>query len=149
MATTWVLVAHSAGARIFENRGPGKGLTLLEQFDHERGRAMDRDFDADRPGRSFRRNAGDSRRSAMSRVEGPRDRAVADFARSLATHLATGRTEGRYTRLVLIAPPKFLGLLRSSLDGGTDKCVVGSIAKDLASTDDAELSKHVGEVIAV
>ena len=30
MAKTWILVAHEAGARVFENRGPGKGLELLE-----------------------------------------------------------------------------------------------------------------------
>lgn len=32
MAKTWILVAHEAGARVFENRGPGKGLELVEHL---------------------------------------------------------------------------------------------------------------------
>lgn len=149
MATTWVLVAHDSGARFFENRGPGKGLVPVDEVDHQAGRTRDQDFDADRPGRSFRRDSGDSRRSAMTREESPRDRAVADFARQLAARLGHARTEGRYHRLVLVAPPKFLGRLRQSIDAPTERCVVGSLDKDLASADLDQLVKHVGEVLAV
>ena len=34
MARTWILVGHEAGARVFENRGPGKGLDLVETIEH-------------------------------------------------------------------------------------------------------------------
>ncbi|MEM7433620.1 MAG: host attachment protein [Myxococcota bacterium] len=149
MTTTWVLVAHDAGARLFENRGPGKGLVLLERIEHADGRQSDQEFDADRPGRSFRRNAGDARRSAMSRSEGPRDRAVADHARRLASKLEDGRVADLFERLVLVAPPKFLGRLRGALDEPTARCVVGSLDKDLAASDEAELVKQVGQVLAV
>lgn len=149
MATTWVLVAHGAGARVFENLGPGKGLRLLEGIDHPEGRLQDGDFDADRPGRSFRRDAGDARRAAMSRSEGPHERAVSDFARALASRLQHARTTGQYDRLVLVAPPKFLGLLRSSLDAPTERCVVGTLDKDLAASDEEELMRQLGEVLAV
>jgi protein required for attachment to host cells len=149
MATTWVLVAHEAGARVFENNGPGKGLRLVEEEDHPAGRARDQDFDADRPGRSFQRNAGDSRRSAMSRSEAPHRRAVADFARQLAAKLGHARTQNLYERLVLVAPPTFLGLLRSSLDAPTTQRVVGSLAKDLATSDENDLAKRLGEVMTV
>lgn len=149
MATTWILVAHEAGARVFENLGPGKGLRFLEGIDHPEGRLQDGDFDADRPGRSFRRNAGDVRRAAMGRSEGPHERAASDFARALASRLQRARTTGEYDRLVLVAPPKFLGLLRSSIDTPTARCVVGSLDKDLAASDEEELVRQLGEVIAV
>ena len=149
MPTTWVLVAHEAGARVFENLGPGKGLQLLHGIDHPEGRLQDGDFDADRPGRSFRRDAGEARRSAMSRSEGPHERAVSDFARALAARLQHARTTGEYDRLVLVAPPKFLGILRSSLDAPTARCVVGSLDKDLATSDEKELVGQLGAVIAV
>jgi len=149
MAKTWILVAHEAGARIFENSGPGKGLDLLEAIEHPEGRARDRDLKSDRPGRSFRKDSGDPRRASMSGSEGPHDRSVSDFARALAVKLRHARTENRYERLVLVAPPRFLGLLRSSLDGPTAQLVVGSVPKDLASTKVGELLGHVGEVIAV
>jgi protein required for attachment to host cells len=149
MTNTWILVAHDAGARMFESRGPGKGLDLVETIEHPEGRLRDRDIVSDRPGRSFRKDSGDPRRASMSRSEGPHDRAVADFARALADKLKHARVENQYERLVLVAPPRFLGLLRSSLDGPTAQLVVGSIDKDLASSKETELIEHLGEVIAV
>ena len=149
MAKTWILVGHEAGARVFENRGPGKGLELVETIEHPEGRLRDRDIDTDRPGRSFRKDSGDPRRAAMSRGEGPHDRVIADFARALADKLQRGRVENQYERLVLVAPPRFLGLLRASLDVPTAQLVVGSIDKDLATRKESELIKHLGEVIAV
>ena len=149
MATTWILVAHDAGARTFENQGPGKGIALVEEVDHPEGRARASELESDRPGRSFRKNSADPRRAAMSRSQGPHERVVADFARQLAGKLRDGRVANAFDRLVLVAPPKFLGLLRSSLDGPTAACVVGSLDKDLATSKEDELVSHLGEVIAV
>jgi protein required for attachment to host cells len=149
MAKTWILVAHEAGARIFDNHGPGKGLALVEAIEHPEGRARDRDINSDRPGRSFRKDSGDPRRASMSRTEGPHDRAVSDFARALTDKLQHARVQNRFERLVLVAPPRFLGLLRSSLDAPTSQLVVGSVHKDLATSKEAELIEHLGEVIAV
>ena len=149
MATTWILVAHDAGARIFDNQGPGKGIDLVEEIDHPEGRARAGELESDRPGRSFRKNSGDPRRAAMSRSEGPHERVVAAFARELSDRLRQGRVAGAYERLVLVAPPKFLGVLRSSLDDPTAACVVGSLDKDLARSDQDVLIAQLGEVIAV
>lgn len=149
MPTTWILVAHDAGARLFENNGPGKGIELIEEIEHPEGRERDRDIISDRPGRSFRKNSGDPRRAAMSRSEGPRERVVSDFARSLAQRLQQARVENQCRRVVLVAPPRFLGLLRSALDAPTAQLVVGSLDKDLASAKEAELIERLGEIIAV
>lgn len=149
MAKTWIVVAHEAGARVFAHDGPGKGLALVESIEHPEGRARDRDIASDRPGRSFRKDSGDPRRASMSRSEGPHDRSVSDFARGLADKLQHARVQNQFERLVLVAPPRFLGLLRSSLDGPTSQLVVGSVHKDLATSKEAELLKHLGEVIAV
>lgn len=149
MATTWILVAHDAGARLFENNGPNKGIQQVEAVEHPEGRERDRDLTSDRPGRSFRKNSGDPRRAAMSQSVGPHERAVSAFAKSLSEKLKAARVQNRFERLVLVAPPKFLGVLRSSLDGPTSQLVVGSIDKDLANSSEAELVKHLGEVIAV
>lgn len=149
MAKTWILVAHQAGARIFENEGPGKGLALVAEIDHPEGRERDRNLDADRPGRSFRKHSADPRRAAMSRSQTPHDRAVSDFARTLSERLQQARMDNRYARLVLVAPPRFLGLLRASLDDPTAQLVVGSLDKDLATTKETDLVEHIGEIIAV
>ena len=149
MSKTWIVVGHDAGARIFERRGIGKGLELVDELDNPGGRDRDGDFDADRPGRSFRRNAGDPRRSAFSRAESPRERVVADFARRVANTLGQARTEQRFGQLVLVAPPRFLGLLRASLDSPTARSVIGSLDKDFAAHGEAELAVRLADVIAI
>jgi protein required for attachment to host cells len=149
MTKTWIVVAHDAGARVFGNQGPGTGLDLLEEIEHPLGRARDREINTDRPGRSFRKDSGDPRRAAMSRSESPHEHAVAGFARDLAGRLQQGRVQNEFARLVLVAPPRFLGLLRQSLDAPTADLVVGSINKDLARADEAELIVQIGEVVAV
>lgn len=149
MAKAWILVAHEAGARLFESPGPGKGITCIEEIEHPEGRARDRELVSDRPGRSFRKNSGDPRRASMGESGGPHEQAVADFGRALAQKLQQGRVENRFGRLVLVAPPKFLGTLRSSLDSATGQLVVGSLDKDLASAKEADLVERLGEVIAV
>lgn len=149
MTKAWILVAHEAGARLFMNDGPGRGLALVETLEHPEGRARDRDIDSDRPGRSFRKDSADPRRAAMGQSVGPHDRAVAGFAKLLARKLEHARVQNQFQRLVLVAPPRFLGMLRSSLDGPTSQLVVGSINKDLAASKEAELIKHLKEMIAV
>jgi len=149
MGKTWILVAHEAGARLFDNDGIGHGLALLESIDHPEGRARDRDIDSDRPGRSFRKNSGDPRRAAMGQSESPHDRVISDFSRELADKLRHGRVQNHFDRLVLVAPPRFLGLLRAALDGPTSRLVIASIHKDLATSNEAELIQHLGEVIVI
>jgi protein required for attachment to host cells len=149
MDSTWIVVAHEAGARFFENHGRGTGLELVEEIEHADGRARDRDMASDRPGRSFRKNIGDPSRASMGQSEGPHDRAVSDFARALADKLKDGRVQNRYKRLVLVAPPRFLGLLRSSLDGPTAQLVIVSIDKDFAASKKSELVERLSELITL
>jgi protein required for attachment to host cells len=149
MARTWILVAHDAGARVFENEGPGKGLELVEEFEHPEGRARAQELVSDRPGRSFRKNSGDPRRASMSQSEGPHERVVSDFARTLADRLQDGRVQHLYERLVLVAPPHFLGLLRAALDRPTSQVVQGSLDKDFAAVEASELIERLGDVIAL
>jgi protein required for attachment to host cells len=149
MGNTWILVAHEGGARLFANDGIGNGLALVESIDHPKGRARDRDLASDRPGRSFRKNSGDPRRASMGQSESPHDRVVSDFSRELADKLRQARVQNQFDRLVLVAPPRFLGLLRSSLDGPTSQLIIGTIHKDLATSNEAELIQHLGEVIVI
>jgi len=147
MNSTWIVVAHEAGARFFEHQSRGEGLELVEEIEHPDGRARDRDMASDRPGRSFRKSSGDPSRASMGQSEGPHDRAVSDFARALADKLKDARMQNRYKRLVLVAPPRFLGLLRSSLDGPTAQLVMVSLDKDFAASKQSELVERLSEVI--
>ncbi len=147
MTTTRVLVAHDAGARTFENRGPGKGLIKLSDVDFEDGRRHAGELDSDRPGRASDR-AGQGRH-AYEPHEDARHHAVAHFARELAHDLSRDYHEGAFNQLVLIAPPRFLGVLRDALDQKLVRIVVGTVSKDLPRASAAELCDHVASFVAV
>lgn len=146
MTTTRVLVAHEAGARSFENRGPGKGLVAIGEVEFEDGRRHSGEFDSDRPGRAFDR-AGQGRH-AYEAHQDARSHAVAHFARELAHDLAREFHLGAFDQLVLVAPPRFLGVLRDALDAKLLRAVIGSVAKDLPRATPAELCAHVSGFVA-
>ena len=70
---------------------------------------------------------------------------LADFAEQLRQ----ARNAHRFSRLVLVAGPKFLGMLSAGLDGPTADMVVGRVTKDLAKTPDRDVAAHVQDVLAV
>jgi protein required for attachment to host cells len=70
------------------------------------------------------------------------DTAADAFARTLAEELKKGLDGKACDRLVIAAPPEFLGLLRSHLDRRTEKAVAASMDSDLTrESADAILSR--------
>lgn len=60
-----------------------------------------------------------------------RDKSAMRFAGLLKGALERGRAESRYTDLVLIAPPRFLGILNSTLGLRLLESVVLTVARNL------------------
>jgi protein required for attachment to host cells len=145
MTTTWILVAHRAGARLFENTGPGKGLKLLEQIDHPEGRLKNVEINSDKPGRVFDSFGG--ARHSMSKEHEPKEQVALRFAKLLGDLLEKGRALNRYSKLVLIAEPKLLGELRDALPPHTASLVSATLDKDLGGISDRDLPAHVGGTI--
>jgi protein required for attachment to host cells len=143
--TTRVLVAHDAGCRAFEQRGRGKKLTLLSEIDFEDGRRHSGELNADRAGRSGGDRSGQGH--AYEAQQDTRQHGVAQFAKELAHDLAREYHLGAFDDLVLIAPPRFLGILRDSLDTKLTRAVVATLAKDLPRADEAELRTHLAAVM--
>ncbi len=144
---TWIAVAHRAGARILEHTGPGKALELIEDIDHAEGRLKNGDIDADRPGRAFDRLGGG--RHALEREESPHDRDASSFARELAGKLRDGRNQQRFAQLVLVAEPRFLGILRGALDPVSEGMLAGTVNKDLAHVEVRDIAPHLSHVLRV
>lgn len=145
MSDRWLVVAHRAGARIFSIHDHGRSLRLVEDLDHPRGRLHDGAIDADRPGRAYDSVGGG--RHAMEREEGASERDAADFARVVAARLEQGRVEHACDAIVLVAEPRFLGLLRATLDRPTAALVGASLDKDLAHLAATDLAAQLGEVL--
>lgn len=144
--TTRVLVAHDAGARQFEHTRPGKGLVQLSEVEFEDGRRHAGELNEDRSGRSSDR-AGNGH--GFETHDDTRHHAVGLFAKQLAQDLARDFHLGEFDQLVLVAPPRFLGVLRGALSSKLERAVIGTVCKDLPRADDAELRKHLAGLVAV
>lgn len=136
---SWVLVANRTGARILDKQG--SALSLVETVNFAEGRLRDREVESDEPGRSYDRAT--AARHALEQSEGPHERAAKTFANILADKLKRARLEGHFERLVLVAEPHFLGLLREALDTQTARAVIASVTKDLVHVADDEIVAHL------
>jgi protein required for attachment to host cells len=140
--STWIVVGHRAGARIVEHTR--SGLKLIEEIDHAAGRLKDNEIESDRPGRAF--SSVGTGRSAYSPHETAHDHAAQTFASQLAQTLRAARNEHRFDRLVLVAEPRFLGMMRGALDGATAALIHDEAHKDLANVPMHDLHSHLREV---
>jgi protein required for attachment to host cells len=142
---TWILVARSDEASIFESRGRGKALTLVDHIEHPRGRLKAGELESDRPGRAFDR-AGHGRHS-LSTEESATDRVEHAWASELAGVLDRHRAQGAFEQLALIAPPHLLGRLRRALPAPTARTVVADLANDLSDPTEAELRERLADLL--
>lgn len=144
--TTRVLVAHDAGARTFDHKGPGKGLVQLSEVEFEDGRRHAGELDADRAGRSSDRSG---HGHAFETHDNTRHHAVGLFAKQLAHDLSRDFHLGAFDQLILVAPPRFLGILRDALDAKLQRALLGTVCKDLPRANSDELCKHLASLVAV
>ena len=129
MPAYWVVVADSAKARIFTRNKKFSPMEELETLLHPESRLHRQDLVSDRPGQVH-----ESRTPGESANEEPTDPKVVEaqvFARDIAHRLREARLAGQFTSLVLAADPRFLGLLRKSLDEETRRAIEHEVAKNV------------------
>ena len=144
MDTLWILAADSARGRMFST-SDARMISEIADYAHPESRQHDRDLTSDQPGRSFD-SAGEGRHAMEPPLRAHKHEAD-QFAAQLAQALEKGRTENRFQRLVLIAPPEFLGRIRNQLSKPTAQTVVAEIDKNLVHLDGAELLPYVKEQV--
>jgi protein required for attachment to host cells len=159
LANYWVVVANSTGARIFTPAPPAprlkdpealqysmeelppSRLVELETLEHPEGRLKSQSMDADRPGRSFE-SAG-MKRHAMSREVDPKNQEAIAFARRVTNRLESARRQGEVDRLILVAAPEFLGLLRDNLTSELRRMIEKELSLDLVQMTPREIRAHL------
>ena len=139
--TTWILVADSTKARVFKSPGPNEKLSDTLVHEMEGSNLRSRDIDSDRPGRTF--DSGGQGRHAQEPPTDPHRHAKHEFARELTHYLEHERTQGAYDALIVVAPPQFLGDLRSTMSDNVRKLVSQEINKDLSMLPAHELEGHL------
>jgi protein required for attachment to host cells len=138
---TWVVVADGSRGRFFELSSPSGPLTEVIDLVAPNVRLKEADLTSDRAGFEF--DSGGTGRHAMRPESSAKQAAVVAFAREVTDALNTGFDDHRYKRLVLIAPPKFLGQLRAALAPRLSALVAHSIDRDLTRLKPEEIATRL------
>jgi protein required for attachment to host cells len=134
MANTWIVAADASRARVLQVAGPQR-LVEIDNLLNPDGRLEDREINTDARGRFSGGHTGeDDVGAAEHRTE--------LFAKRLGDYLDKARTQQRYDELVLVAPPKFLGMIRKELGKEVEKLVADQVPKDLSWFNTRELESY-------
>lgn len=133
MKTNWILVANQTEAQIYSSdRLPGN-LSLVEVLTNADGNAHPRDLASDAPGRAF--DSTGSGRHAMEPNTGVKEEQRRRFVKEMVERLQIGHLKGSFGKLVLLAAPAVLGVIRKTLTPDLEKIVIKEIPKDVIGHD--------------
>lgn len=143
---TWMLVADSARARVFQVQ-KNQNVVLEPAWEHQPvgSNLSSRAIASDRPGRTFDR-AGEGRHAK----EPPTDPARYEkerFAREVIQRLDEARKQNAFEALIIVAPPQFLGDLRAAMSTQLEGCVTAELNKDLSKLKPVEIIEHLKDVL--
>jgi protein required for attachment to host cells len=144
---TCIVVADGRTALIFENDGPGHGLTPAQGGELQAEKRDARGLFSDRGGRTF--DSFGAGRHAMEPPTSAEEQVRAKFARAVVDWLDTPDRAGAAERLVLVAPPKMLGELRAELPERLTRKVAAELDKDLTKATPEQIVGALGELIAL
>lgn len=140
---TWVLLANTRSARILVNRGSGKGLAMLNEVNWQ-SRSATNPRDKAGVGHSI---AGHGV-AAVEQID-PQRKLDLQFALDVSRHLSKAIAAKELDRLIVVAGPHMLGLLRASFDDTTKAALIGEIDKDLTGQPVEAVISHIDKFVAV
>jgi len=145
---TLIVVADGSRARFLEPGEDSRMLVPSEQTEMTAAEARRpaRDLETDRPGRGFA-PAGSGARHALEPAHDVHKMQKHDFTARLAGVLDKACGEGRFDRLVLVAPDRSLGELRSLLSARVRQAVTHEVAKDLTGSTPAEVRALLADTL--
>ena len=145
-AATWVLVADSSRGLLYSAPGKGGSWSLVKEYTHPASRVTDGGLTTDQPGRTHASGINGARSSMQSKTS-PKEVEVEHFAHELAKVLHDGHGQQAYDRIVLVAPPHFLGLLRRTINDTVSKLIGASLGKDYMHLSEKDIHKHVDPLV--
>lgn len=136
----WVVVCDGAKALVLENTGDTKfpNLKTVEHF--EQKDLATHEIGTDAPGRTY--SSVGHGRSSVEQTDW-HDQAERDFLLQLVKHLDAALTAGKTKSIILIAPPRALGMLRPAYSHALKAAVRAEIDKDYVKLPVYEIEKRL------
>jgi protein required for attachment to host cells len=136
----WVIVCDGAKALVLENSGNRMHPNLRMRQVFEQPGLSDRELSADRPGRA--NGSVGSARSAMEQV----DRHEQDeqrFLTEIADRLDKAVLAGETPSLIVVAPPRAIGILRRAYSSHVKQALRAEVEKDFVKMPVKEIERHL------
>ncbi len=143
---TWIVICDGGRARVLARSADGS-LRPVPGLAFEADLPRSKDLASERPGRSHESH-GTARHAYEPRVD-PHDQLETAFLAGIVATVAKRLEAKEFDRLVLVAPPKALGVVRAKMPDALGKAVVAEIAKDLTKTPDADIAAHLADTVVV
>lgn len=140
MTRSWILAANGTRARLFAKDGSDLPVEVA-CFTNPDGHAPGRGMHADRLPRS--QESANSARHAIEPHMNDRDKSQQAFARLLCDALDAGLQARHFDELVLLAPPRFLGLLHARLGKALKRQLSCEIGHDLTALGPGQLGERL------
>jgi protein required for attachment to host cells len=136
----WVVVCDGKKALVLENIGDEKFLNLKTREVFEQPDPKTHELGTDAPGRAF--NSVGIARSAVEQTDW-HDQEEQRFLHKLSKHLDAAILAGKVKSLILVAPPRALGVLRQSGSSHVRGALRAEIDKDFVKLPVHEIEKHL------
>jgi len=143
--TIWVVAADASKARLFSAEGRNSAMVEEDGFIHSQSRMKASELESDSPGRSF--DSGGQGRHSMGKEQNVRDREAEVFAREICARVNQACHADKFEKVYLIAPPAFLGHIRTHLDQMSKSRVAGEVAKDVVSQNIQAIRGHLPDFL--
>jgi len=142
---TWILVADSAHARIFNAETATSAFTELESMIHPEAQQHEQNLTSDLPGHQAGGSTGSHH--AVSSETDPKKYEAIEFARALCKQLAAAHNAQKFHQLIVVAAPAFLGHLRKEMSSNISKVIVLEIDKDIVEQDANSIREHLPTIL--
>ena len=142
-----IVVTDEREANFFDTSKLVGPLTARGSVQNGAAGLKDTDLETDRPGRRHNGSSNITRGHSHG-VDGERSTEQHDielFAKAVAQRINADRLKNSFDKLLLIAPPKMLGLLRQSLSTHTRALVAGEVSKDLKRHGEEAILREIPE----
>ena len=143
MERTWIVVCDASHCRFFMKRQNTTEWVKFEEFEHPAGRAKGMDLISDRAGRYANTQAKGRTHPAMDLRTTPEEVEEQRFSHKIAEMLESAYNQNAFERLILVAPPQFLGALRDALKGPVTRVIYGTLDKDYTKLRDDQLPERI------
>ena len=138
-----VVVANSSKAKLLLAENSVSPLVEEGEYGHPESRLREQDLVSDGSGSG--NDSGGPGMHSMGHEQEARKREAEAFAREMALEIEKLRRKTDLRKIYLVAPPKFLGLLRDSINKQCQDLVHGEINKDLVSHSSEDIRAHLSK----